>query len=294
MGGGGQAESACVGEGSLQMQAALLPHHISTCVAVEKLPRLEVLLLQPIVTQGEIQLWSPVEVFRQGEAGVEDVHQHTPRAGVHGSSFTWMNPPHLSRGALFLVLEGGWRSSKEVEAIESVGQGGAPGARYICGVIVKHFLPFHMESVPGASGRVSLWLWTWKLYKFEWSRSSEPNKVHKACKDVSFPFIRPLPPRVSEQLSVCLQVPWCVGGILVFSIDLLCSHIWISALTQTLTDAEAPEQFVPHPANASLCKIRSYFLCPQPFLPPRSSTHCETLRSLFNSVNSNRFHQRRN
>lgn len=139
-----------------------------------------------------------------------------------------------------------------------------------------HFMPFHMESVPGASGHVSLWLWTWKLYKFKWSRSSEPNTSPQSLKRCflllhsSSPAATMSLPRVSEQLS-CLSAGTlvCVGGIFVFSIDLLCSHIWISALTQTLTDAEPPEQFVPHPANASLRKIMSYFLCPQ--LPPPPS-----------------------
>lgn len=194
------------------------------------------------------------------------------------------------------MLEGGGRSSKEVEPIESVGQGGAPGARYICGVIVIHFMPFLMESVPGASGHVSLWLWTWALQVWmepllrAQHKSTKPEKMFPSPSFVlsrrhNFPTSSL---GATERLSAGTLV--CVGGILVFSIDLLCSHIWISALAQTLTDAE---QFVPHPANASLCKIMSYFLCPQPFSPLRSSPHCETLRSLFNSVNSNRFHQRR-
>lgn len=198
-------------------------------------------------------------VFRQEEAaGGEDVCQGTPRDDVHGGSFTWMNPPHFSRGALFLVLEAAWRSSKEGEPIESVGQGGAPGARYICGVIV-------MERVPGASGRVSLWLWTWKLYKSEWRRSSEPQstKPEKMFPSPSFVLSRCYNSPTSslgatERLSAGALA--CAGGILVFSIDLLCSHIWI-------TDTEPPEQFVPHPANASLCKVMSYFLCPQPCFP---------------------------
>lgn len=177
-----------------------------------------------VVTQGEIQLSSPVAVFRQEEAAaVEDVRQHnpqhTPRDDVHAGSFPWINPPHFSRGALFWVLEGGWRSSKEVEPIESVGQGGAPGARYICGVIVMHFMPFHMESVPGASRHVSLWLWTRKLYKFGLSRSSEPNTSPQSLKRCFLLLHSSSPaaiislPRVSEQLSVCLQVPWCVSGV---------------------------------------------------------------------------------
>lgn len=234
----------------------------------------------------EIQLWSPAAGggSRSGRCPGDDVH-----AGR-------INPPHASRGALFWVLEGGWRSSKELEPIESVGQGGAPGARYIWGVIVMHFMPSHMESVPGASGHVSLWLWTRKLNRFGWSRSSEPDtKPEKMFPSPSFVLSRchHFPSwslGATERLSAGTLV--CVGGILVFSIDLLCSHIWISALTQTLTDAEPPEQFVPHPANASLCKIMSYFLCPQPFFFLLLTV--KPLRSLFNNVNSNRFHRCRN
>lgn len=168
---------------------------------------------------------------------VNTIPQCTPRNDVHSGSFPWIHPPHFSRGALFWVLEGGWRSSKEVEPIESVGQGGAPGARYICGVIVMHLMPFHMESVPGASGHASLWLWTWKLCKFGWSCSSEPNTSPQSLKRCFLLLHSSSPaaiislPRVPEQLSVCAGTLVCVGGILVFSIDLLCSHIWISALT---------------------------------------------------------------